>query len=148
MRDLARCMLAGNGRVRRRLPLPGNGETPPQVGWTTLNSMLPLNKREILNRLKTVRGHLDGIVRMTEEEAYCVDLMKQVAAAQASLERVNRLILKNHLQTCFSEAVTEGRAQPAIAELIDAIKFNAVLTGPDAALEGAVSGEPAVPESA
>ena len=69
--------------------------------------MLPLNKREILNRLKTVRGHVDGIIRMTEEEAYCVDLMKQVSAAQASLERVNRLILKNHLETCFSEAVSE-----------------------------------------
>ena len=104
--------------------------------------MLPLAKREMLNRLKTVRGHLDGIIRMTEEEAYCVDLMKQVSAAQASLERVNRLILKNHLETCFSDAVTEGRAQPAIAELLDAIKFNAVLTGADAALAGSSSGEP------
>ncbi len=104
--------------------------------------MLPLAKRDMLNRLKTVRGHLDGIIRMTEEEAYCVDLMKQVSAAQASLERVNRVILKNHLETCFSEAVTEGRAQPAIAELLDAVKFNAVLTGPDAGLSGAAAGEP------
>ncbi len=103
--------------------------------------MLPLTKKEALNRLKTVRGHLDGIIRMTEEEAYCVDLMKQVSAAQASLERVNRLILKNHLETCFSEAVTEGRAQPAINELIDAVKFSAVLTGAEAALEGAATRE-------
>src|SRR5216684_4201900 len=103
--------------------------------------MQPLTKKEALNRLKTVRGHLDGIIRMTEEEAYCVDLMKQVSAAQASLERVNRLILKNHLETCFSEAVTEGRAQPAIAELLDAVKFNAVLTGADAALAGSASCE-------
>jgi DNA-binding FrmR family transcriptional regulator len=104
--------------------------------------MRPLAKREMLNRLKTVRGHLDGIIRMTEAEAYCVDLMKQVSAAQASLERVNRLILKNHLETCFSEAVTEGRAQPAIAELVDAVKFNMVLTGAEAALGGTASGEP------
>jgi DNA-binding FrmR family transcriptional regulator len=104
--------------------------------------MLPVTKRDILNRLKTVRGHLDGIIRMTDEEAYCVDLMKQVSAAQASLERVNRLILKNHLETCFSEAVTEGRAQPAIAELLDAVKFNAVLTGAEAAIGGAATGEP------
>ena len=103
--------------------------------------MLPVTKRDILNRLKTVRGHLDGIIRMTDEEAYCVDLMKQVSAAQASLERVNRLILKNHLETCFSEAVTEGRAQPAIAELLDAVKFNAVLTGAEAAIGGAATGE-------
>jgi DNA-binding FrmR family transcriptional regulator len=104
--------------------------------------MLPATKRDILNRLKTVRGHLDGIIRMTDEEAYCVELMKQVSAAQASLERVNRLILKNHLETCFSEAVTEGRAQPAIAELLDAIKFNAVLTGADAAIGGTATAEP------
>gem|GEM_PF-1356275 len=96
---------------------------------------------ERVNRLKTVRGHVDGILRMTEEEAYCVDLMKQVSAAQASLERVNRLILKNHLETCFSEAVNEGRAQPAIAELLDAVKFNAVLTGADAALRDSATGE-------
>jgi CsoR family transcriptional regulator, copper-sensing transcriptional repressor len=110
--------------------------------------VLPLNKQEILNRLKTVRGHLDGIIRMTEEEAYCVDLMKQVSAAQASLERVNRLILKNHLETCFSEAVEEGRAQPAIAELLDAVKFNAVLTGAEASLGGAAVAEQSVQRSA
>ncbi len=103
--------------------------------------MLPPAKRDMLNRLKTVRGHLDGIIRMTEDEAYCVDLMKQVSAVQASLERVNRVILKNHLETCFSEAVTQGRAQPAIAELLDAVKFNAVLTGPEASLRGAATGE-------
>jgi CsoR family transcriptional regulator, copper-sensing transcriptional repressor len=99
--------------------------------------MQPQSKQQALNRLKTVRGHLDGIIRMVEEDAYCVDLMKQVSAAQASLERVNRLILRNHLETCFSEAVSDGRAQPAIDELIDAVKFNPVLTGAEASLTGA-----------
>jgi DNA-binding FrmR family transcriptional regulator len=105
--------------------------------------MLPQSKSEILNRLKTVRGHMDGIIRMVEDEEYCVDLMKQVSAAQASLERVNRLILKNHLQTCFTEAVSEGRAEPAIAELLDAVKFNAVLTGAEATITGETTREPA-----
>ncbi len=103
--------------------------------------MVPLAKRDALNRLKTVRGHLDGIIRMVDEDAYCVDLMKQVSATQSSLERVNRLILRNHLETCFSEAVTEGRGQAAVEELVDAIKFNPALTGPDAALSGSAVGE-------
>lgn len=103
--------------------------------------MLPLAKRDALNRLKTVRGHLDGIIRMVDEDAYCVDLMKQLSATQSSLERVNRLILRNHLETCFSEAVTEGRGQAAVEELVDAIKFNPALTGPDAALSGSAVGE-------
>ena len=81
-------------------------------------------KRDALNRLKTVRGHLDGVIRMLESDAYCVDLMKQVSAAQASLERVNRVILDNHLHTCFVDAVADGRADEAIEELMDTLKFN------------------------
>jgi len=100
-----------------------------------------LAERDALNRLKTVRGHLDGIIRMVEDDAYCVDLMKQVSAAQSSLEKVNRLILRNHLETCFSEAVSEGRGHAAIAELMDAVKFDKVLTGGEASLAGDATGE-------
>jgi DNA-binding FrmR family transcriptional regulator len=46
------------------------------------------HKREALQRLKTVRGHIDGVIGMVEDEAYCPDVMKQVAALQASLEKV------------------------------------------------------------
>ncbi len=103
--------------------------------------MQELTERDALNRLRTVRGHLDGIIRMVEEDAYCVDLMKQVSAAQSSLEKVNRLILRNHLETCFSDAVNAGRGHAAIAELMDAVKFNSVLTGGDASLAGEATGE-------
>lgn len=98
--------------------------------------MLPENKQAILNRLKTVRGHLDGIVQMADDEVYCIEIMKQISAVQSSLERANRLMLKNHLQTCFAEAVTTGSGEAAIDELVDAVKFNPVLTGPDAQLAG------------
>jgi DNA-binding FrmR family transcriptional regulator len=99
-------------------------------------------KDDALNRLKTTRGHLDGIIRMLDDDAYCVDLMKQLSATQASLERVNRLVLKNHLETCFAEAVEAGRGQAAVDELVDAVKFNPVLTGPEGALTGDAAGEP------
>ena len=81
---------------------------------------------EALNRLKTARGHLDGVIRMLESDAYCVDVMKQVSAVAGALERVNRVILQNHLETCFSEAVRAGRGQSAIEELLDAVKFSPV----------------------
>ncbi|HXF35590.1 MAG TPA: metal-sensitive transcriptional regulator [Actinomycetota bacterium] len=99
------------------------------------------DKAAILGRLRTVRGHLDGIVRMVEEEAYCVELMKQISAVQASLERANRLILRHHLETCFSDAVRAGRGAVAVAELIDAVKFTGALTGPGAAVGGRATGE-------
>ncbi len=100
--------------------------------------------KDVTNRLKTVRGHLDGIIRMIDADAYCVDLMKQVSAAQASLERASRVILRNHLETCFSDALTSGDRDAAIGELVDAVKFSEALTGP-AALQppGVASDSPA-----
>lgn len=95
---------------------------------------LTVKKRAALNRLKTVRGHLDGIIRMLEGDAYCVDVMKQISAAQSALERTNRVMLHNHLETCFSQAVLAGRGATAIDELVDALKFSPALTGPDACL--------------
>lgn len=103
--------------------------------------MLPENKESILNRLKTARGHLDGIVRMVQDEAYCVDIMKQMSAVQASLERANRLVLKNHLETCFSDAVRDGKGPAAVAELVDAVKFTPALTGPKASVRGMTADE-------
>lgn len=107
---------------------------------------LTARKRDALNRLKTVRGHLDGIIRMVESDAYCVDVMKQVSAAQASLERVNRIMLRNHLETCFSDAVRAGGGAEAIEELVGAVKFTPALTGPTARLAGVAVGEPATDE--
>jgi DNA-binding FrmR family transcriptional regulator len=102
---------------------------------------LTAKKHAALNRLKTVRGHLDAIIRMLETDAYCVDVMKQISATQSALERTNRVMLHNHLETCFSEAVLDGRGATAIDELVDALKFSPALTGPDACLNGTAADE-------
>jgi DNA-binding FrmR family transcriptional regulator len=102
---------------------------------------LTAKKNAALNRLKTVRGHLDGIIRMLETDAYCVDVMKQISAVQSALERTNRVMLHNHLETCFSQAVLCGQGATAIDELVDALKFSPALTGPDARLNGTITDE-------
>jgi len=86
------------------------------------------HKREALLRLKTVRSQVDGVIGKVEDEVYCPDLMKQVAALQASLERVNRVLLRNHLETCVSEAIRTGQGQEKIAELMEALPYNSGLT--------------------
>jgi DNA-binding FrmR family transcriptional regulator len=106
-----------------------------------MSEELTAKKRSALNRLKTVRGHLDGIIRMLESDAYCVDVMKQISAVQSALERTNRVMLHNHLETCFSEAVVGGQGEKAIAELVDALKFSPALTGPDNCLNGTTTDE-------
>jgi len=86
------------------------------------------HKSNALLRLKTVRGHLDGVIGMVEREVYCPDLMKQISALQASLEKVNRILLENHLETCVTEAIQAGGGQAKIQELIDALRYNSSLT--------------------
>lgn len=92
--------------------------------------MKPEHKRGALNRLKTVRGHLEAVISMVEEEQYCPDIMKQVSALQGSLERVNRVLLQNHLETCVQHAVAEGRTPEIVDELMETMRYTAAVTGP------------------
>ena len=92
--------------------------------------MKPEYKKSSLNRLKTVRGHLDAVITMVDEERYCPEVMKQVSALQGSLERVNRLLLQNHLETCVQHAIAEGRTPEIVDELMETMKYTASVTGP------------------
>lgn len=94
--------------------------------------MKEIHKRSALNRLKTVRGHLDSVIVMVEEERYCPEVMKQVSALQGSLEKVNRVLLQNHLETCVTHAVSEGRTAEIVDELLETIRYTGAVTGPTA----------------
>jgi DNA-binding FrmR family transcriptional regulator len=63
------------------------------------------HRATVLKRLRSISGHVSGIERMVSEDAYCIDVIKQVQAVQAALNKVNDLILENHLNTCVIEAV-------------------------------------------
>ena len=84
---------------------------------------MPAADTAVLNRLKTARGHLDAVVRMVEEDAYCPEVMKQLAAVQGSLERASRLVLRNHLETCVATAMQQGRTQEIVEELMEALRY-------------------------
>jgi DNA-binding FrmR family transcriptional regulator len=58
-----------------------------------------------LRRLKTVEGHLRGIIRMVEEDAYCIDVIRQIQAVEAALNKVSARILEDHLNSCVITAV-------------------------------------------
>lgn len=89
------------------------------------------HKTGALNRLKTVRGHLDAVIGMVEDERYCPEIMKQVSALQGSLEKVNRILLQNHVETCVLHAVSEGRSGQIVDELLETLKYTPAVTGPD-----------------
>ncbi len=81
-------------------------------------SSLPSDKkRGILNRLKTARGHLDGIIKLVEDDTYCVQVIKQIAAVRGALDRVSRIELENHLEHCVVAQIRSGESTTAIAEV-------------------------------
>jgi DNA-binding FrmR family transcriptional regulator len=88
-------------------------------------------RRSVVNGLRSARGHLDAVLRMVEEDAYCPDVMKQLSAVQGQLERASRLVLRNHLETCVPAAVSAGRTNEIVEELMEAMRFDRVTTGPD-----------------
>ncbi len=58
-----------------------------------------------IRRLKTVEGHLRGVIRMVEEDAYCIDVIRQIQAVEAALNKVSAQILENHLNSCVITAI-------------------------------------------
>lgn len=92
--------------------------------------MKEAHRRDVLNRLKTARGHLDGIIRMVEEDTYCPEVMKQLSAVQGSVGRASRLVLRNHLETCVATAMREGRVEEIVDELMEALRYDRTPTGP------------------
>ncbi len=87
------------------------------------------HKQSALNRLKTVRGHLEGVIGMVEDERYCPDIMKQVSALEGSLEKVNRVLLQNHVETCVMHAVEDGRSAEIVDELMETLRYTPSVTG-------------------
>lgn len=88
--------------------------------------MLDIAKKEQLaNRLKSIEGHIRGIQRMVDEDAYCMDIMKQIKAVQQALERVSALTLENHLNTCVATAIRsedEVEQERVVREIMDVFK--------------------------
>lgn len=75
-----------------------------------------------IRRLKSASGHINGIVRMLEEDRYCIDVIKQIQAVQAALNRVSESILDGHLHTCVTTAIREDDAderERVIAEVME-----------------------------
>ena len=60
---------------------------------------------DAIQRLKNIEGHIRGIQRMLDEDAYCIDVIRQVQAVQAALNKVSIMILDEHLNTCLITAV-------------------------------------------
>lgn len=78
--------------------------------------------KRLCNRLSRVEGQVRGIKKMLEEDAYCIDILNQVAAANAALNSFSRELLADHLKTCVTEDIQTGGKQGRVDELVDAMQ--------------------------
>ena len=88
--------------------------------------MIDANKKQDLTtRLKSIEGHVRGVQRMLDEDAYCMDIIKQIKAVQQALERVSALTLENHLNTCVATAIRSedtDEQDRVVREIMDVFK--------------------------
>jgi len=64
-----------------------------------------MDNQNTLRRLKTVEGHLRGVIKMVEDDKYCIDVIRQIQAVEAALNKVSAQILENHLNSCVTTAI-------------------------------------------
>ncbi len=75
-------------------------------------------QKKALNLLKTARGQMDGIIKMMEDDRYCVDISNQIMAVNGLLKKANISILKQHMNHCMKEAFIQGSGEEKVEEVI------------------------------
>lgn len=64
-----------------------------------------MKQDQIEKRLKTIEGHMRGVIRMVENDEYCIDIIRQIQAIQSAMNKVSAGILENHLNSCVTTAI-------------------------------------------
>jgi DNA-binding FrmR family transcriptional regulator len=81
------------------------------------------DKHQLQNRLRRIEGQVRGLQRMVEEEAYCVEILTQIASIVSASEKVALILLEDHVEHCVREAIEDGeKAEEKVAELAAAVE--------------------------
>ncbi|HHT70984.1 MAG TPA: metal-sensitive transcriptional regulator [Firmicutes bacterium] len=76
----------------------------------------------MLQRLRKIEGQIRGIQRMINDGRYCVDILTQLAAAQAALNKVGLMVLEDHIRGCVAQAIHEDGGAAAVDELVSVVE--------------------------
>ena len=77
--------------------------------------------KDLMNRLKRIEGQVRGIQNMLEKNAYCTDILTQVAAVNAALNSFNKVLLADHIRTCVADNIREGNEE-VVDELVTTLQ--------------------------
>ena len=79
------------------------------------------NKNEVLRRLRRIEGQVRGLIRMVEDDKYCIDVLTQVNAVQAALKGAALSLLDDHVRHCVRDSVRKNRGDDKVDELVTAV---------------------------
>ncbi len=77
------------------------------------------DKQDVLKRLRYIEGHLNGIRKMINEDQYCIEILRQTYAVRKAIEKLEVIIVDNHLRICIPECIRSGREEALIKELAE-----------------------------
>ena len=77
------------------------------------------DKESVVRLLRTARGQMDGVLKMVEEDRYCMDISNQLLAIQSVLKKANQEILHAHMNSCVKQAFEQGDGQQKIDEILN-----------------------------
>ncbi|MCD8391308.1 MAG: metal-sensing transcriptional repressor [Firmicutes bacterium] len=80
------------------------------------------DKDSVIRKIKIARGQLDGILKMVDDDRYCVDISNQILATQALLKKVNQEVMRAHIEGCVKEALNSDEENPKITEALNLIE--------------------------
>lgn len=81
-------------------------------------------KQDLSRRLASIEGHLAGIRKMIDNDAYCVDVLKQTYAVRRAIEKLETTMLNSHLHTCVVDGIQNGREGEVVDELLELYALN------------------------
>lgn len=79
------------------------------------------DKKKIKNRLNRIKGQVEGIIKMVDDDKYCLDVSAQIMAVNSALNSTNKIILSNHIRSCLKESL-EKKDEKEIEEKIEEIE--------------------------
>jgi len=80
------------------------------------------DKKKVEKLLKTARGQIDGILKMVEDDRYCIDISNQLLAVQAMLRKTNNEVLKAHIHGCVLESMENGNPEEKLDEIMSIVE--------------------------
>lgn len=93
------------------VPHPPGGRKPPTTCHVFGKEDRVDGNENTLRRLRIVEGHLKGVIRMVEQGEYCIDVIRQIQAVEAALNKTSTQILENHLNSCVTTAIKGNNAR-------------------------------------